>query len=116
MSAVRKTFLSALSAAVLAGGLTLGAAGTANADGCGTTRSPKISGAIASWTVSCPTKHSVRVTGWVEDTSTDGDCAIVRVVAGSTQQTKKACGSDVREPFSFTFQGAQSAQARLATV
>ncbi|WP_327708767.1 hypothetical protein OG912_07975 [Streptomyces sp. NBC_00464] len=115
MPAVRKTLISALSTAVLAGGLALGAAGVANADGCGATRSPKIDGAMASWTITCPTKNSVRVTGWVEDTSMDGDCAIVRVVANSTQQAKKACGSDVREHFTFDFPGTQSAEARLAT-
>ncbi|MGC4944945.1 hypothetical protein ACLQ2N_01835 [Streptomyces sp. DT224] len=116
MSAVRKTLSSTLSAVVLAGGLALGVAGPAHADGCGVTRAPKISGATASWRVACPTGNSVRVTGWVEDTRMDGDCAIVRVVAGSTQKTKKACGSGVREPFSFDFRGTRSAQVRLATV
>ncbi|WP_260696862.1 hypothetical protein [Streptomyces sp. 130] len=103
MSAARKTLSSALSAVVLAGGLALGAAGTAHADGCGAARAPKTSGATASWRVTCPTGNSVRVTGWVEDTRMDGDCAVVRVVANSTQKTKKACGSGVREPFAFDF-------------
>ncbi|MFH9039916.1 hypothetical protein ACH4FA_11210 [Streptomyces sp. NPDC017966] len=114
MSAVRKTVLSALSTIVLAGGLAVGAAGTASAATCPSTASPKIDGAIAGWSLSC-SGGAVRVSGWLEDTRMDGKCAMVRIVGGNGEyRTKQACGSGVREQFDFTFAGTNEAQVRLA--
>jgi hypothetical protein len=114
MSAVRKTLMSALSTVVLAGGLAVGAAGTASAATCPSSASPKISGAEASWTLRC-SGGSVRVSGWLEDTRMDGKCAVVRGVGGNGEsRSKKACGSGVREQFSYTFAGTNKAELRLA--
>ncbi|MEU7471792.1 hypothetical protein AB0A94_25265 [Streptomyces sp. NPDC044984] len=114
MSAVRKSVMSALSTIVLAGGLAVGTAGTASAAACPSTASPKIDGAIASWSLSC-SGGSVRVSGWLEDTRMDGKCALVRIVGGNGEyHTKQACGSGVREQFDFTFAGTNEAQVRLA--
>ncbi|MEU1693565.1 hypothetical protein [Streptomyces hirsutus] len=73
-----------------------------------------ISGARAHWTLSCP-GDSVKVYGRLEDTRMDGKCAVVRINAGNGDyRTKSACSSGVREQFSFTFAGTDSAQVRLA--
>ncbi|MFE7427400.1 hypothetical protein ACF1BP_29365 [Streptomyces sp. NPDC014735] len=114
MPTARKALTSLLSAIVLAGGLAVGAAGQANAATCNTSKEAKIDGAQASWSLTC-TNKGVRVSGWVEDTRTDGKCAVVRVVGGGTQKTKKACSSGVREQFDFTFSG-KKAEVRLAIV
>lgn len=114
MPTARKALTSLLSAIVLAGGLAIGAAGQTNAAGCDTSKEAKVRGAQASWKLTCTSK-GIRVSGWVEDTSMDGKCAIVRVVGGATQKTKKACSSGVREQFDFTFPG-KKAEVRLATV
>ncbi|MFD7630899.1 hypothetical protein ACFV7Q_33580 [Streptomyces sp. NPDC059851] len=114
MSAVRKTLASAVSAAVLAGGLALGAAGPASAATCPSSASPVIDGASASWTLSC-SGNNVKVSGWLQDTRVDGKCALVRINAGNgAYETKSACSSGVREQFSFTFKGTKDAQVRLA--
>ncbi|NXY97811.1 hypothetical protein HYE82_26220 [Streptomyces sp. BR123] len=114
MSTVRKTLTSAVSAAVLAGGLALGAAGPASAATCPSSASPVIDGASAHWTLSC-SGNNVTVSGWLQDTRADGKCALVRINAGNGEyKTKSACGSGVREQFSFTFKGTKEAQARLA--
>lgn len=114
LSAARKTLLSALSAVVLAGGLAVGTAGTANAATCPSSASPKIDGAIAGWSLRC-SGGSVRVSGWLEDTRMDGKCAVVRVHGGNGDyRTKQACGSGVREQFDFTFAGTNRADVRLA--
>ncbi|WP_445528139.1 hypothetical protein [Streptomyces cyslabdanicus] len=55
------------------------------------------------------------MSGWVQDTRMDGKCAVIRINAGNgAYKTKSACGSGVREQFSFTFAGTKSAQVRLA--
>ncbi|MFF0107841.1 hypothetical protein [Streptomyces hirsutus] len=114
MPAVRNTLASLVSAVVLAGGLAVGAAGPASAATCPSSASPVISGARAGWTLSCP-GDSVKVYGWLEDTRMDGKCAVVRINAGNGDyRTKSACSSGVREQFSFTFAGTDSAQVRLA--
>jgi hypothetical protein len=114
MSTVRKTITSVVSAAVLAGGLAVGAAGPASAATCPSSASPVIDGASASWTLSC-SGDNVKVSGWLQDTRTDGKCAVVRINAGNGDyRTKSACSSGVREQFSFTFRKTKSAQVRLA--
>ncbi|MEU2393527.1 hypothetical protein [Streptomyces sp. NPDC007369] len=114
MSAVRKTFMSVLSTAVLAGGLVLGVAGPASAATCPSSASPTTDGASADWTLSC-SGNNVTVSGWVQDDRADGKCALVRINAGNGDyRTKSACGSGVREQFSFTFKGTKQAQVRLA--
>ncbi|HET9381097.1 MAG TPA: hypothetical protein VFP69_09740 [Streptomyces sp.] len=116
MSAVRKTLTSTLSAVVLAGGLALGAAGTAEAATCPSEASPLIPGAEAHWTLRC-SGNNVTVAGWLEDTRWDGKCAVVRINAGNGgYNTKQACSYGTREHFSFTYGGTRSAQARLALV
>ncbi|MFI9603460.1 hypothetical protein ACIHCX_27025 [Streptomyces sp. NPDC052043] len=114
MSTVRKTITSVLSAAVLTGGLAVGAAGPASAATCPSSASPVIDGASASWSLRC-SGSDVTVSGWVQDTRMDGKCAVIRINAGNGgYETKSACGSGVREQFSFTFAGTTSAQVRLA--
>ncbi|MFF9022155.1 hypothetical protein [Streptomyces eurythermus] len=114
MSAVRKTLTSALSAAVLAGGLAVAAAGPASAATCPSAAAPVIDGARAAWSLRC-SGNKVTVSGWVEDTRADMKCAVVRINAGNGGYEKKsACGSGVREYFSYTFGGTKSAQVRLA--
>ncbi|MEU2598485.1 hypothetical protein ABZ678_03805 [Streptomyces hirsutus] len=114
MSAVRNTIASLVSTVVLAGGLAVGAAAPANAATCPSSASPVISGARAHWTLSC-SGDGVKVYGWLEDTRMDGKCAVVRIDAGNGDyRTKSACSSGVREQFSFTFAGTDSAQVRLA--
>ncbi|MFE9173781.1 hypothetical protein ACFYNZ_30715 [Streptomyces kebangsaanensis] len=114
MSAVRKTFMSALSAIVLAGGLAVGAAGTASAATCPSSASPKINGAKASWTLRC-SGGSLRVSGWLEDTRMDGKCALVRAVGrNGVPHTKRACGSGVREQFDFTLAKTNEAEVHLS--
>ncbi|WP_267713707.1 hypothetical protein [Streptomyces sp. CoH17] len=114
MSAVRKTVTSALSAVLLAGGLALGVAAPANAAACPSSAAPKIDGAEASWTLRC-SGGKVKVSGWVEDTRTDGKCAVVRIVGGNGQTKRaEACNSGVRKQFSHSFAGTNKAEARLA--
>ncbi|MDN3258597.1 hypothetical protein QWJ26_01960 [Streptomyces sp. CSDS2] len=114
MSAVRKSLTSALSAAVLAGGLAVAAAGPASAATCPSSSAPVIDGARAAWSLRC-SGNKVTVSGWVEDTRADMKCAVVRINAGNGDyKTKSACGSGVREQFSYTFGGTKSAQVRLA--
>ncbi|WP_055600594.1 hypothetical protein [Streptomyces aureus] len=114
MFAARKTLTSVLSAAVLAGGLALGTAGPANAASCPSSASPVADGASAGWTLRC-SGNDVTVSGWLQDTRADGKCALVRINAGNGEyRTKSACGSGVREQFSYTFKGTKNAQVRLA--
>ncbi|MFI8307442.1 hypothetical protein ACIF80_29225 [Streptomyces sp. NPDC085927] len=114
MPAARTTLASLVSAVVLAGGLAVGAAGPASAATCPSSASPVISGAKAHWTLSC-SGDGVKVYGWLEDTRMDGKCAVVRINAGNgAYRTKSACSSGVREQFTFTFTGTDSAQVRLA--
>ncbi|MFE0627661.1 hypothetical protein ACFW3D_11870 [Streptomyces sp. NPDC058864] len=114
MSAVRKFITSAASAAVIASGLAVSAAGQASAATCPSSASPVIDGASASWTLRC-SGGNVTVAGWLQDTRRDAKCAVVRINAGNGDyRTKSACSSGVREQFSFTFTGTESAQARLA--
>lgn len=118
MSAVLKTITSVVSASVLAGGLALGTAGPASAAACSTSASPVIGGASASWSIRC-TGDQLTVSGWLQDTRADGKCALVRINASNgASQRKNACGTGVREQFSFTFRGgfsgAKKAEVRLA--
>ncbi|GAA2734827.1 hypothetical protein [Streptomyces nogalater] len=114
MSAVREIITSVLSAAVLAGGLAVAAAGPASAATCPSSSAPVVDGAKAAWSLRC-SGNKVTVAGWVEDTRADTKCAVVRVNAGNgAYKTKSACGSGVREQFSYTFAGTKSAQVRLA--
>ncbi|MFI1828171.1 hypothetical protein ACH41E_17240 [Streptomyces sp. NPDC020412] len=116
MSAIRKTLTTVVSTVVLAGGIAVGAAGPANAATCPHTASPLINGASAHWTLSC-SGNNVTMSGWVQDTKADGKCAKVRINAGNgAHQAPTACGSGVRKPFKFTFQGTKKAEGRLAVV
>ncbi|MEU5655612.1 hypothetical protein ABZ802_08350 [Streptomyces sp. NPDC047737] len=116
MPTFRTTLTSALTAIALAGGLAVGASDTAHADTCNADRTAKISGAEAAWSLTC-TSTGVKLSGWLEDTRTDGRCAKVRIVGGNgTPESKEACGSGTREQFDFTFNGTNKAQVRLATV
>jgi hypothetical protein len=115
MSIVRKTLTSVVSAALLAGGLLVCAAGPASAAGCGDRRDAQIGGAAASWTLTCAKSgRSVRVKGYVEDTRVDGKCAVVRITAGNGHKAPKACGAGKRTHFDYTFKGATTARGRLA--
>lgn len=113
MSAFRKILMSAVSTAALAGGMTLGAVGVANAATCPSEASPKVGGAVAHWTLTC-TGNGVRVAGWLEDTRIDGKCAKVRIAANSATRSATACSVGTREQFSFTFPGTRNAEVRLA--
>ncbi|MFD9288853.1 hypothetical protein ACFWBV_11195 [Streptomyces sp. NPDC060030] len=120
MPAFRTTLTSALTAIALAGGLAVGASDTAHADTCNAHRTAKINGAEAAWSLTCTgtgTGTGVKLSGWLEDTRTDGRCAKVRIVGGNgTPESKEACGSGTREQFDFTFNGTKKAEVRLATV
>ncbi|WP_069173492.1 hypothetical protein [Streptomyces griseus] len=56
----------------------------------------------------------LKVYGWVDDTRTDGKCAVVRIDpdAGTTREFE-ACGSGTRRTFSVTFDYINSAQTKL---
>ncbi|MGW5776518.1 hypothetical protein [Streptomyces sp. NPDC003863] len=113
MSAVRKTVTSVLTATVLSGGLALGTAGPASAAGCGTSASPVIDGASASWSIRC-SGGRMTIAGWVQDTRADAKCALIRIHAGDNPPARpEACGSGVRKNFSYTFK-AKNVDARLA--
>ncbi|WP_431945414.1 hypothetical protein [Actinacidiphila sp. bgisy167] len=114
MSAIHKIITSVASAAVLASGLAVATAGPASAATCPSEAAPLIDGATAEWKLRC-SGNNVTVQGWLQDTRTDGKCAVVRINAGNGDyKTKSACSSGVREQFSFTFAGTRSAQVRLA--
>ncbi|MFF7365694.1 hypothetical protein [Streptomyces sp. NPDC008125] len=56
----------------------------------------------------------MKVYGWVDDTCTDGKCAVVRIgpAAGGTREFQ-ACGSGTRKTFSVTFDDQNVAEVTL---
>ncbi|GGT27010.1 hypothetical protein GCM10010222_81020 [Streptomyces tanashiensis] len=98
---------------VLAAGLVVATGATASADRCPSSRSPRINGAKAHWTLACD-MGDVKVYGWVDDTSVDGKCAVVRIrpAAGQTREFE-ACGFGTRETFSVTFDEQNVAEVTL---
>jgi hypothetical protein len=93
-------------------GLSLSGAVTANAEGmsamggCGEVKNPKTSGAKAHWELSCR-DGKIRVSGWVEDTDADGQCAKVKAVfaSGNTEFSRAACPKGKRIPFDWAHPG-----------
>ncbi|MFD8205831.1 hypothetical protein ACFV2S_05390 [Streptomyces sp. NPDC059695] len=108
-----KALAAAAFSCVLAAGLVVATGATANADRCPSSRSPRINGAHAQWTLACD-MGDVKVYGWVDDTSMDGKCAVVRIdpAAGRTREFE-ACGSGTRETFSVTFDDQNVAEVTL---
>ncbi|MEE1738715.1 hypothetical protein [Streptomyces sp. BE147] len=68
------------------------------------------SGAEAHWTFSC-TSTSIYVTGWVKDTSSDGQCAEVYAFfpsTGNTLYSPKACPSGEVQNFNLADTGSSA--------
>jgi hypothetical protein len=75
--------------------------------GCGATLSPRTSGAQAEWQVRCA-GGEVTITGWVQDTLHDGQCARVKAkfpVHDHWHRSAAACPAWDKEFFSFTHPG-----------
>jgi hypothetical protein len=73
--------------------------------GCGQNFNPVIRGAKAHWNITCVGKK-ITLSGWVEDTKSDGKCAWVKVNIGEDWWTSgKACPKDDRESFSYSGTG-----------
>ncbi|MBT2539663.1 hypothetical protein J7E99_02800 [Streptomyces sp. ISL-44] len=113
MLGIAKAMASAAVSCVLAAGLVVAAGTPASADRCPSSRSPKIDGAQAQWTLACD-MGDVKVYGWVDDTRRDGKCAVVRIrpAAGETREFQ-ACGSGTRETFSVTYDDQNVAEVTL---
>ncbi|MEV0957916.1 hypothetical protein AB0I97_18910 [Streptomyces sp. NPDC049951] len=113
MMRIKRALASVTAAGVLAAGLVVAAGSPASADRCPSTRSPHIDGGTAQWTHECDL-GDLKVYGWVDDTRTDGKCAVVRIDpdAGTTREFQ-ACGSGTRKTFSVTFDYINSAQTKL---
>jgi hypothetical protein len=118
---LRRTAASALAVAALGGGTLLGVTPAAASSGpitimaaCGDTFDPYTSGAKAYWEVQC-TSTSVRISGWVEDTAADGQCAKVKATYpnGSTYYSPAACPKGEREYFTSPFRTGRSINAYL---
>ncbi|MFB7763308.1 hypothetical protein [Streptomyces xiamenensis] len=115
MSALKKSYASALSAAVLASGLALGTASPASAATCPSEASPVVNGGKAHWKIACTSK-GVKVYGWVQDTATDGRCATVTATSDGGPgwiNMVEACGSGVRINFDWTIPGTKAAKVWL---
>src|SRR5437868_13169958 len=74
--------------------------------GCGEVRNPSISGARAHWELSCR-NGEITVSGWVEDTSSNGRCAKVKAkfASGNTEYSNAACPKNDRENFRWSHPG-----------
>lgn len=74
---------------------------------CGQTFNPVTSGAKAHWRLSCY-NGAIYVSGWVEDTDADGQCARVkaRFANGNVRYSAPACPEGERESFSWSSPGA----------
>lgn len=75
--------------------------------GCGEIRNPKTSGARAHWELSCRGGR-ITVSGWVQDTDADGQCARVKAVfaSGTTEFSERACPKNVKKYFNWSHPGA----------
>ena len=110
----------------LGGGVLLGAVPAASAapaapaspatvlGACGDTFAPRTSGAKAYWEVQC-TSSSVRISGWVEDTAADGQCAKVKATYsnGSTYFSPAACPKGERQGFTSPYRTGRTINAYL---
>ncbi|MGW8884257.1 hypothetical protein [Streptomyces sp. NPDC055749] len=97
---------------VLAPGL-IAAATPASAATCPTTRSPRIDGASAQWTLRC-TNGELKVYDWVDDTRADTKCAVVRIDPWvDSIREFKTCGSGTRKTFDESFYSTDSADITL---
>ncbi|MEV8227155.1 hypothetical protein AB0P41_14060 [Streptomyces sp. NPDC079167] len=119
MPALRMSFASALSVAVLAAGLALGTANPAGAATCPSEASPVAPhGGKAHWKIAC-TGKGVKVYGWVQDTATDGRCATVTAASDGGPgwiDMVEACGSGVRTNFDWSIPGTRAAKVWLRVV
>ncbi|GAA1295819.1 hypothetical protein [Saccharothrix xinjiangensis] len=74
---------------------------------CGYARTHETSGAKAYWQLSC-VGGNVTVSGWVEDTASDGQCARVKAQFHNSQNWKysePACPKGERQSFGWTEPG-----------
>ncbi|GHE29527.1 hypothetical protein GCM10017673_35220 [Streptosporangium violaceochromogenes] len=73
---------------------------------CGQTFSPSVPGGKAFWRLSC-SRGSITVTGWVEDTDEDTQCAQVKAhfPGGIWEYSRNACPLGARETFTWTHPG-----------
>ncbi|MFE9635794.1 hypothetical protein [Streptomyces sp. NPDC006463] len=113
MLRIPKALAPAALTCALAAGLVIATGAPASADRCPSSRSPKIDGAQAHWTLACDT-GDVKIYGWVDDTRRDGKCAVVRIrpAAGEAREFQ-ACGSGTRETFSVTYDDQNVAEVTL---
>lgn len=74
--------------------------------GCGESVSPTTSGAAAHWDILC-SAGKITVTGWVSDTSADGQCAAVKVhwADNSWSYSERACPEGTSHNFSLSGYG-----------
>ncbi|WP_181773633.1 hypothetical protein [Amycolatopsis pittospori] len=81
---------------------------------CGQTFSPSTSGAKAYWEVQC-SGGRVRISGWVEDTAADGQCAKVKAIwpNGNTYFSPAACPKGNRKGFTSQYNSGNSVNAYL---
>ncbi|MEU0878163.1 hypothetical protein ABZ345_06160 [Lentzea sp. NPDC005914] len=81
---------------------------------CGQTFSPSTSGAKAYWEVQC-SGGRVRISGWVEDTDADGQCAKVKAIwpNGNTYFSPAACPKGNRKSFTSQYNSGNSVSAYL---
>ncbi|GAA3037645.1 hypothetical protein [Streptosporangium longisporum] len=75
--------------------------------GCGQIRNVTTSGARAHWELSCDS-GLITVSGWLQDTDADGQCAKVKAVfaSGTTEFSSPACPDGVKKHFSWSHPGA----------
>ncbi|AXB41590.1 hypothetical protein A4R43_02845 [Amycolatopsis albispora] len=81
---------------------------------CGQTFAPSTSGAKAYWEVQCSSGR-VRISGWVEDTASDGQCAKVKAIwpNGNTYFSPAACPKGNRKSFTSQYNSGNSVNAYL---
>ncbi|MFI6102288.1 hypothetical protein ACIA8G_42625 [Lentzea sp. NPDC051213] len=95
----RMTVLAGAAAAV---GSMLIFVGPAQAGTCGDVVNANVPGGQASWSHTCYSDGTMRISGWVKDTRSDGKCAAVKAEYQSgTQQSGRACPEGNRKDFSF---------------
>jgi hypothetical protein len=104
-----RTFTLVAAVAALAGSGMLASAPGASAGvtgTCGQSFSPVTTGGRARWTLSC-SGGRITMSGWVEDTKPDGECAYVKGIFSSTitEVSRGACPEGDRENFSWTHTG-----------
>ncbi|MGW2439466.1 hypothetical protein ACWCY1_22345 [Streptomyces goshikiensis] len=119
MTTLALSLRAVLASAVLLSGTVLATATPASAATCPASDSPKIRGAVATWTLKCVREDGemyLAIDGWVEDTLPDNRCARVKILpSGERLGTyESACGSGVRQQIHHRFYGFNSASVRLS--